>query len=402
LTIFGVTLPKALFWVAFVYVFLATVVAFWIGRPLIRLSFRNEATNAAFRYALVRLRDAAEAVGFYRGEKTERGILRTRFDSIIANYRRYVRKTLQFTGWNLAMSQAITPLPLAVQAQNLFSGKMDFGDVTQSASAFSSITNSLSFFRNAYDQFAAYRASIIRLHGLIEANQQAGRMPSLQTLPSTDGSLQLDRVEVRTPGGGQLLDPLDLRLEPGDTMVVTGRSGSGKTTLLRSIAQMWPFTSGSVSRPLDEHQTMFLSQLPYVPLGDLRTVVSYPAESGQIPDAEIERVLAKVALTHLNSRLNEEADWAKVLSPGEQQRIAFARIMLTRPKVAFLDEATSALDEGLEYAVYDLIRTELPDTIVVSVSHRPTVDRYHEQHLELLGDGAWRLSRVEGSEPAPV
>jgi putative ATP-binding cassette transporter len=402
LTIFGVTLPKALFWVAFVYVFLATVVAFWIGRPLIRLSFRNEATNAAFRYALVRLRDAAEAVGFYRGEKTERGILRTRFDSIIANYRRYVRKTLQFTGWNLAMSQAITPLPLAVQAQNLFSGKMDFGDVTQSASAFSSITNSLSFFRNAYDQFAGYRAAIIRLHGLIEANQQAGQMPSLQTLPSTDGSLQLDRVEVRTPSGGQLLDPLDLRLEPGDTMVVTGRSGSGKTTLLRSIAQMWPFSTGSVSRPLDGHQTMFLSQLPYVPLGDLRTVVSYPAESGQIPDAEIERVLAKVALPHLNSRLNEEADWAKVLSPGEQQRIAFARILLTGPKVAFLDEATSALDEGLEYAVYDLIRTELPDTIVVSVSHRPTVDRYHEQHLELLGDGAWRLGRVEGSEPATV
>jgi putative ATP-binding cassette transporter len=402
LTIFGVTLPKALFWVAFVYVFLATVVAFWIGKPLIGLSFRNEATNAAFRYALVRLRDAAEAVGFYRGEKTERGILRTRYDSIIANYRRYVRKQLQFTGWNLAMSQALTPLPLAVQAQNLFDGKIDFGDVTQSATAFSQITGSLSFFRNAYDNFAGYRAAIIRLDGLIEANHQAGQMPSLQTLPSTDGSLQLNRVEVRTPSGSQLLDPMDLRLEPGDTMVVTGRSGSGKTTLLRSIAQMWPFTTGSVSRPLDDHGTMFLSQLPYVPLGDLRTVVSYPAESGQIPDTEIKRVLAKVALTHLNSRLNEEADWAKVLSPGEQQRIAFARILLTRPKVAFLDEATSALDEGLEYAVYDLVRTELPDTIVVSVSHRPTVDRYHEQHLELLGDGAWRLGRVKGSEPAPV
>jgi putative ATP-binding cassette transporter len=402
LTIFGVTLPKALFWVAFVYVFLATVVAFWIGRPLIGLSFRNEATNAAFRYALVRLRDAAEAVGFYRGEKTERGILRTRYDSIIANYRRYVRKQLQFTGWNLAMSQAITPLPLAVQAKNLFDGTMDFGDVTQSATAFSQITGSLSFFRNAYDNFAGYRAAIIRLDGLIEANHQAGQMPSLQTLPSTDGSVQLNRVEVRTPSGSQLLDPLDLRLEPGATMVVTGRSGSGKTTLLRSIAQMWPFSTGSVSRPLDSHQTMFLSQLPYVPLGDLRTVVSYPAESGQIPDAEIERVLAKVALPHLNSRLNEEADWAKVLSPGEQQRIAFARILLTRPKVAFLDEATSALDEGLEYTVYNLIRTELPDTIVVSVSHRPTVDRYHEQHLELLGDGAWRLGRVEGSEPATV
>ena len=402
LTIFGVTLPKALFWVAFVYVFLATVVAFWIGRPLIRLSFRNEATNAAFRYALVRLRDAAESVGFYRGEKTERGILRTRYDNIITNYRNYVRKTLQFTGWNLAMSQAITPLPLAVQAQNLFSGKMDFGDVTQSASAFSSITDSLSFFRNAYDQFAAYRASIIRLNGLVEANHQAGEMPSLQTLPSTDGSLQLRRVEVRTPGGAQLLDPLDLRLEPGDTMVVTGRSGAGKTTLLRSLAQMWPYTTGSVTRPVDGHETMFLSQLPYVPLGDLRTVVSYPSESGRIADEDLQVALSKVALTHLNSRLNEEADWAKVLSPGEQQRIAFARILLTRPRVVFLDEATSALDEGLEYVVYDLIRTELPRTIVVSVSHRPTVDRYHLQHLELLGDGAWRLGRVTGDEPAPV
>ena len=401
-TIFGVTLPKALFWVAFVYVFFATVVAFWIGRPLIRLSFRNELTNAAFRYALVRLRDAAEAVGFYRGETTERGLLRTRYDSIITNYRAYVRRTLQFTGWNLAMSQIITPLPLIVQAPNLFSGKMDFGDVTQSASAFSNISDSLSFFRNAYDQFAAYRASIIRLHGLVEANHLAREMPSLETVDSPDGSLELRRVEVRTPGGSQLVDPLDLRLEPGDSMVVTGRSGTGKTTLLRSLAQMWPYTSVTVQRPADGHQTMFLSQMPYVPLGDLRTVVSYPAAAGEISDEELQQVLAKVALPHLTNRLNEEEDWAKVLSPGEQQRVAFARILLTRPKVALLDEATSALDEGLEFVVYDLVRTELPETVLVSVSHRPAVDQYHEQHLELLGDGAWRLGRVDRPEPAPV
>jgi putative ATP-binding cassette transporter len=401
-TIFGVTLPKALFWVAFVYVFFATVVAFWIGRPLIRLSFRNELTSAAFRYALVRLRDAAEAVGFYRGETTERGLLRTRYDSIITNYRAYVRRTLQFTGWNLAMSQIITPLPLIVQAPNLFSGKMDFGDVTQSASAFSNISDSLSFFRNAYDQFAAYRASIIRLHGLVEANHLAREMPSLETVDSPDGSLELRRVEVRTPDGSQLVDPLDLRLEPGDSMVVTGRSGTGKTTLLRSLAQMWPYTSGTVQRPADGHQTMFLSQMPYVPLGDLRTVVSYPAAAGEISDEELQQVLAKVALPHLTNRLNEEEDWAKVLSPGEQQRVAFARILLTRPKVALLDEATSALDEGLEFVVYDLVRTELPETVLVSVSHRPAVDRYHEQHLELLGDGAWRLGRVDRPEPAPV
>lgn len=401
-TVFGVTLPKALFWVAFVYVFFATVVAFWIGRPLIRFSFRNELTNAAFRYALVRLRDAAEAVGFYRGESTERGLLRTRYDSIITNYRGYVRRTLQFTGWNLAMSQIITPLPLIVQAPNLFSGKMDFGDVTQSASAFSNISGSLSFFRNAYDQFAAYRASIIRLHGLVEANHLAREMPSLETVDSADGSFELRGVEVRTPSGSQLVDPLDLRLEPGDSMVVTGRSGTGKTTLLRSLAQMWPYTSGTVQRPVTGHETMFLSQMPYVPLGDLRTVVSYPAKSGEISDEDLQQVLSKVALPHLANRLNVEEDWAKVLSPGEQQRVAFARILLTRPKVALLDEATSALDEGLECVVYDLVRTELPDTVLISVSHRPTIDRYHEQHLELLGDGAWRLGRVDDPEPAPV
>ena len=401
-TLLGLTLPRALFWVAFVYVFLATVVAFWIGRPLIRLSFRNELTNAAFRYALVRLRDAAEAVGFYRGENTERGLLKTRFDNIISNYRQFVRRTLTFTGWNLAMSQIITPLPLIVQAPRLFKGEMDFGDVTQSASAFSNISDSLSFFRNAYDQFAGYRAAIIRLYGLVEANQLAREMPSLETVASTDGSVRFDRVEVRTPGGSQLVDPLDLRLEPGEGLVITGASGAGKTTLLRSLAKMWPYTSGTVHRPVEDHETMFLSQMPYVPLGDLRTVLSYPAKSGEIGDEEILSALRKVSLPHLTSRINEEEDWAKVLSPGEQQRVAFARILLTQPKVAFLDEATSALDEGLEYEVYDLVRTELPDTILVSVSHRPSVEQHHGRHLELLGEGEWRLGRVEGTAPVTV
>jgi putative ATP-binding cassette transporter len=398
LTFGGITLNHALFWVAFAYVFFATIVAFWIGRPLIRLSFRNEATNAAFRYALIRLRDAAEAVGFYRGEKAERKLLRSRYMSIIDNYRAYVRRTIGLTGWNLSLSQLLSPLPLLVQAQRLFRGEITFGDVSQSSSAFGQISDSLSFFRNAYDQFAAYRAAIIRLHGLVETNEDACRMPSVETVPSEDGSVELTRVEVRTPTGGQLVDPLSLRLDPGDTMVVTGRSGTGKTTLLRSLAQMWPYTSGTVRRPMGDHQTMFLSQMPYVPLGDLRTVVSYPADCYDIPDEVLERTLSKVALTHLCSRLNEEADWAKVLSPGEQQRVAFARILLNRPKVAFLDEATSALDEGLEYSVYDLVRTELPDTILVSVSHRPSVDRYHDKHLELLGGGEWRMGRVEDAD----
>jgi putative ATP-binding cassette transporter len=207
---------------------------------------------------------------------------------------------------------------------------------------------------------------------------------------------------VRTPAGAQLVDPIDLRLGIGDTLVITGASGAGKTTLLRSLAQMWPYASGRLLRPGGENDTMFLSQMPYVPLGDLRTVVSYPAGSGDIPDPDLQRNLTQVSLAHLAIRLNEVQDWAKVLSPGEQQRIAFARILLNRPKAVFLDEATSALDEGLEVALYDLIRTQLPDTILVSVSHRHTVEQHHQQHLELLGEGEWRLGRVRGDEPATV
>ncbi|HRD12620.1 MAG TPA: ABC transporter ATP-binding protein/permease [Mycobacterium sp.] len=402
LTAFGLTLGHALFWVVLIYVVFATIIAFWIGHPLIRLSFRNELTNAVFRYALVRLRDAAEAVGFYRGEDAERGLLRTKFAAIIANYRRFVNRTIALTGWNLSMSQIINPLPLVIQAPRLFKGQIDLGDVTQSSSAFGSIHDSLSFFRNAYDSFAAYRAAIIRLHGLVETNQAARELPTLTTVDSHDGSVELKRVEVRTPSGAQLVDPLDVRLEPGETLVITGRSGAGKTTLLRSLAQLWPYTSGTLCRPTEDHATMFLSQMPYVPLGDLRTVVSYPANSGEISDENLMRALSQVALSHLSNRLNDAQDWAKVLSPGEQQRIAFARVLLTRPRAVFLDESTSALDEGLEFALYDLVRTELPNTILVSVSHRHTVEQHHTRHLELLGEGEWRLGRIAGTEPAPV
>jgi vitamin B12/bleomycin/antimicrobial peptide transport system ATP-binding/permease protein len=402
LPIFGFEIPRAMFWIGLGYVLFASVFAFWIGRPIIWLQFNNEKFNAAFRYALVRLRDASEAVAFYRGELAERTGLRRLFAPVVSNYKRYVNRMLGFYGWNLSISQIIVPLPYLLQFPRFLSGEIKLGAMSQSASAFGSIQDGLSFFRNAYDQFAGYRAAIIRLHGLVEANDAARALPEVTTTPCVDGTVQLSRVEVRTPDGKQLINPLDMRLEVGDTLVITGQSGTGKTTLLRSLAELWPYCSGTLTRPCGPNETMFLSQLPYVPLGDLRAVVTYPGKEGAIDDNTLKGMLLTVALPHLVERLDEVLDWAKVLSPGEQQRIAFARILLTRPKVVFCDEATSALDEGLEYMLYQLVRTELPDTILVSVSHRTTVEQHHTHELELLGDGEWRLGRVQGDEPVPV
>ncbi len=401
LDIFGFQLSRAMFWIVIVFVAVATGVAFRLGRPLIWLSFNNEKLNAAFRYALVRLRDAAEAVGFYRGEQVEQAQLTGRFNPVIANYRRFVRRTIVFNGWNWSVSQAIVPLPWVIQAPRLFAGQIAFGDVTQTATAFGEIHDSLSFFRNQYDAFAAFRAAIIRLHGLVDANAKGRDLPAVLTRPTDDGSVEFDGVEVRTPDGDPLVDSLDVRLESGQSLVITGQSGAGKTTLLRSLAELWPYASGTLRCPEGDNATMFLSQLPYVPLGDLRTVICYPNAPTDISDETLRSTLSRVALTPLSDRLDEMRDWAKVLSPGEQQRIAFARILLTKPKAVFLDESTSALDEGLEHALYQLLHNELPQCVVVSVSHRPAVETFHDRQLELLGGGPWRLGEVK-KQPAPV
>lgn len=392
LTLFGVEIPRAMMWLVLMYVLLTTVVAFWLGRPLIRLNFMYEAVTAHFRYALVRVREGAEKIAFYGGQDVERTGLFARFRAVIAQYWRIVYRTLKFDGWNLTVNQAAVVFPWLIQGPRFFKGQVTFGDVTQTAQAFGNIHDSLSFFREAYSDFAGYRASTLRLDGLLQADDESRALPHIAATP-LEHAVRIDGVDVRRPDGGVLIDDLTVALTRGDALVVKGPSGSGKTTLLRTLAQIWPYADGQVSEPAGR-ESLFLSQLPYLPLGDLRTAVAYPAAAHELDDATIKATLAKVSLGNLVDRLDEDEDWSAVLSPGEQQRIAFARVLLLKPQAVFLDEATSAIDEGLEDALYRLVRTELPDTIVVSVAHRSTVDRHHTERLELDGQGRWGLAPV--------
>ncbi|MEV5836145.1 ABC transporter ATP-binding protein/permease [Nocardia sp. NPDC052112] len=387
LTLVGFEIPRAMVFLVFAYVLAATTIAFRLGRPLIRLGFRYQAVMADFRYALVRLRENAERIAFYRGGGTENAGLRTLFTEVLRVYYRLVLFTTRFIGWNQAATETARVFPWLIQAPHFFAGTLTLGDVTQTGTAFGQIQESLSFFRNSYSQFAAFRATLMRLYGLVDASAQSRELPTIG-VRALDGSVELTAVDVSKPDGAVLIAALNLRLRSGDAVVVKGLSGSGKTTLLRAIAEMWPYTRGVVGRP-EAGATLFISQLPYLPLGDLRAAVTYPAAPDSASDAAVRAVLIKVQLGHLETRLDEQADWANILSPGEQQRLAFARIILIRPEAAFLDEATSAVDEGLEFALYTLIRAELPDLILISTAHRTTVDQHHTARLELKGGGDW-------------
>lgn len=394
LTVGGVEIPRAMVFAVYIYVIIATWIAFRLGRPLIRLNFLNEKLTANFRYALMRLREYAENVAFYQGTAIERGTLLGRFSALIGNVWAMVYRSLKFDGFNLVVSQVAVVFPFILQAPRFFSGAIKLGDVMQTSQAFGQVQDSLSFFRTSYDTFAQYRATLDRLTGFLDANQQARELPKVDTHEAADG-LRIEGLDVLRPDGHRLLADLALELVPGQALLIKGPSGSGKTTLLRALAGLWPYAEGTVYRP-GGHQALFLSQRPYLPLGDLRTAIAYPNTAVAADDERLKQALRQVNLAHLAERLELSQDWTRILSIGEQQRLAFARVLFNRPRVVFLDESTSAMDEGLEHALYSLLREHLDETLLVSVGHRATLAQFHTHRLDVDGQGGWALREQAG------
>ena len=386
MTLLGIEIPRAMVYLVFAYVIFTTLIAFWLGKPLIRLNFANEKLNANYRYSLIRVKEYAESIAFYAGEKVEKNRLYKQFRTVIDNMWDIVFRALKFSGFNLVVSQISVVFPLLIQVGRYFEKQIKLGDLMQTLQVFGKLHSNLSFFRNTYDSFAEYKATLDRLTGF-HYSVEAAQKQSKTDITDHPMDVIFQHLSVKSPMGKILIKDLNLTLTQGHSLLIQGQSGVGKTTLLRTIAGLWSYAEGKIFCP--QHNTLFLSQRPYLPQGNLLTALYYPDTTENVDLAKITRVLEQVQLAHLQDRLEQEQDWSRILSLGEQQRLAFARLLLHKPKVAFLDEASASLDEGMEHAMYRLISEELPNTTIISVGHRSTLVPLHQQQLELHTDGSW-------------
>jgi vitamin B12/bleomycin/antimicrobial peptide transport system ATP-binding/permease protein len=393
-----IRLPGYLVWTALLYALAGTWLTDWIGRPLVRLNFDQQRYEADFRFNLVRFRENAEGVALYHGEADELRTFRERFGSIVCNWWGIMRQQKRLTWLTAGYGQAAVIFPLIVVAPRYFRGQILLGGLMQTAAAFGQVQDSLSFIVSSYTDIAAWRAVVERLAGfqsaLKLANTQASTKVGIHHANGNGGGLIVDGVELDRPDGQPLIANVSLSLGRGESALLSGASGVGKSTLLRAIAGIWPFGHGEIRMPSNT-RVLFLPQKPYLPIGTLREVVSYPMPAGGVDDTNLREALLAVGLPELAGRLDETCHWTLQLSPGEQQRIAFARALVQKPDWLFLDEATSAVDEPTEARLYRLVRDRLPRTTLFSVGHRATLRPFHDRQLFAQPDGDGPASIVE-------
>jgi putative ATP-binding cassette transporter len=397
----GVTLPGYMVWAALAYAIAGTWLTNLIGRPLVRLNFNQQRYEADFRFSLVRFRENTEGVALYKGEADEMRSFRERFGSVVRNWWDIMRQQKRLTWFTSGYGQAAIIFPILVAAPRYFRGEIPLGALMQTSQAFGQVQDSLSFIITSYTDIAEWRAVVLRLLGFERALARVRADAAVEGVrhgTGAAGALSLDRVNLALPGGRSLMEGVSFDIQPGDTTLISGPSGAGKSTLFRAIAGIWPFGRGEIRLPRDG-RVLFLPQKPYLPIGTLREVVSYPTPPAGLADGALREALQVVGLPELATRLDETAHWALALSPGEQQRIAFARALVQRPDWLFLDEGTSAVDEETEARLYSLLRERLPGTTVVSVGHRSTLRAFHTRRLIVTPNGTGP-AYVEESAPA--
>ncbi len=382
-----------MFWFSFVYSGIGTVCAHLVGRKLIGLNFEQQRFEADFRFNMMRVRENSESIAFYGGENAENKGFHERFAKVISNFWQLMKQTKILNFYVNGYAQLAVIVPLILAAPQYFAGAIALGGLMQTVSAFGRVQDALSYFVESYDSIAQLAAVVKRLDTFTEHMERAEMVENgVQPQTADDTELRVEDLRVQLPDSRVLLENCSLTLPAGSRLLVTGSSGCGKSTLLRTLAGIWPYGKGKLSLQKNS-RLLFLPQKPYLPLGSLRRALYYPGTAAG-SDAALQVVLVKVGLEKIVTRLDEVDDWSRILSLGEQQRLAFARVLLQKPDWVFLDEATSALDEPREAEVYELLKKELPQMGVVSVGHRSTLYAQHEQELKLAGDGNWQLQTI--------
>ena len=386
--LWGFDIPGYLVWTALIYATVGTAAAHYVGRKLIGLDFNQQRVEADFRFSLVRLRENSEGVALYRGEHEELGGLRQRFGAVVGNWWQLMRKRKQLNWFQSFYAQLAIIFPYIVVAPRFFAGTIPLGQIFQTASAFNQVQGSLSWFINAYVDFATWKATVDRLIGFRAAIEhvraEADRLDG-DRVTEPGNTIGLDNLEIGLPQGKPLLASTSIELTPGQHILLTGPSGSGKSTFFRSLAGIWPYWKGRIRLPQGA-RLLFLPQKPYLPLGALKEAVCYPDEASQHPDEEVREALNDVGLSHLARDLERRENWAQVLSGGEQQRLAFARALLNKPDWLFLDEATASLPDDAQDALYRLLKHRLKTTTVVSIGHRESLAEHHSRRLAWQGN----------------
>ncbi|HGL4257233.1 ABC transporter ATP-binding protein/permease [Burkholderia dolosa] len=380
-----IAIPGYMVWAAALYAVVGSLIIQKVGHPLVSINYQQQRVEADFRFGLIRVRENAEQIAFYDGEKTENGNAHGLFMRIRDNWWRVMKYTKRLTFVLSFYGQIAIIFPLVVAAPRYFAGAFSFGVLIQISSAFNTVSDSFSWFINSYATLVEWRATVNRLREFKRVMRTSHLKESLS--PATEhGGINLHYVDaaklstsslkLSLPNGNALANIGDVTIEPGSRWLVVGKSGSGKSTFMRALAGLWPFGDGAIDAPVGARM-MFVPQTSYLPIGTLKAALTYPATPDAFSDDACRDALRACRLEDYVDRLDETAHWTRVLSPGEQQRLAGARVLLHKPDFLFLDEATSALDADNEARLYHLFAERLPKAAIVSIAHRESLAAFH-------------------------